>query len=46
MHFIAFCYFPAGILMKLKTAMEGTEIGPYDASINLKRSMELTSNFK
>ena len=40
MHFIAFFYFLAEILIELKRAVEGTEIGPDDALINLKRSME------
>ena len=40
MHFTAFFYFLAGILIKLERAVEGTDIGSDDASINLKRSME------
>ena len=36
-HFIAFCYFLAVILIKLERAVEGTEIGRDDASINIKR---------
>jgi len=38
-HFIAFVYFLAGILIKLERAVEGTEIGLDDASINLKGSI-------
>jgi len=33
-------YSLAGILIKLESAVEITEIGPDEASINLKRSME------
>jgi len=38
--FVAFCYFLAGSLIKLERSVEGTEIWPDDAWINLKRSME------
>jgi len=43
---MAFFYILAGILIKLERAVEGTEIGPDDASINLMRSIEYPKKYR